>query len=89
MQMLAADCFSAFQEKGLNNGEQVKAMGNLFRDTFLTTGGSVKGKELFRRFRGRDPCPDSLLTLYGIQKENNNHLEQLATEPRATANKTA
>ena len=36
------------------------------REVYLKPGGAVKSSELFRRFRGRDPSPYSLLHQLGI-----------------------
>ncbi|XP_014215125.1 probable cytosolic oligopeptidase A [Copidosoma floridanum] len=53
--MLAADVYSAFQEaKGVD--EEQRKIARRYKDTILTMGGSVAAGELFRRFRGRDPC---------------------------------
>ncbi|KAH9514402.1 hypothetical protein Btru_025153 [Bulinus truncatus] len=59
-EMIAADLFAAFKEAGLNNEKEIKALGRRFRDTYLSLGGGAPASEVFRRFRGRDPTPDSL-----------------------------
>lgn len=61
--MVAADAFQAFKET-----EEVSETGARFRDTFLSLGGGCHPGEVFRRFRGRDPSPDALHTLYGLSK---------------------
>jgi hypothetical protein len=49
--------------------EQASALSRVlcfrFRDTLLSMGGSVPAREVFRRFRGRDPTPDLLVLEYG------------------------
>ena len=61
--MIAADAFSAFQESNLEDDEMMSKIGARFRDTFLCYGGGSPGSEVFRRFRGRDPSPDALLSI--------------------------
>ncbi|XP_067670873.1 uncharacterized protein [Haliotis asinina] len=63
-QMIAADVFEAFEEVGLQDQEKLSAIGNRFRDTFLSLGGGVHASEVFRRFRGRDPSLDALQKYY-------------------------
>lgn len=67
-EMIAADVFSAFTETGLDNKEAVQQIGRRFRDTFLALGGGYHPGEVFRKFRGRDPCIDALLVSYGLTK---------------------
>lgn len=45
----------AFQEAGTNNTADVRRLGRLFRNTFMSLGGSLSPTEVFRKFRGRDP----------------------------------
>ncbi|XP_064092424.1 uncharacterized protein LOC135205590 [Macrobrachium nipponense] len=59
--MVAADAFEAFRES-----EDVSETGARFRETFLSLGGGCHPGEVFRRFRGRDPSPDALHTLHGL-----------------------
>ena len=66
--MLAADAFSAFQEVGLENSEEVKKVARRFRKTFLATGSAVPAAEVFRQFRGRDPSHEALLINLGLME---------------------
>ncbi|XP_071815098.1 uncharacterized protein [Apostichopus japonicus] len=65
-EVLAADAFSAFEEAGLSNDENLSKVGRRFRDTILSLGGGTHPTEVFNKFRGRDPKPDALLKLYGL-----------------------
>ena len=60
-EVLSADAFSAFEEVGLENEEQVQATGRRFADTVLALGGGLEPLEVFRQFRGREPTVDALL----------------------------
>lgn len=62
-EMIAADIFKAFEEAGLENTD-VSAVGQRFRDTYLSLGGGVPASEVFRRFRGRDPSHSALISYY-------------------------
>ena len=64
--MLSADAFAAFEDVGLDNEAEVKALGGKFRDTVLALGGGTPPAEVFRAFRGRDPSPDALLRHSGL-----------------------
>ena len=63
-EVLAADAFSVFEEKGLFDPETA----GKFREFILERGGSEKPADLYRKFRGRDPDPDSLLRAEGFLK---------------------
>ena len=65
-QVLSADCFSAFEEVGLDNEDAVRATGRRFRDTVLSLGGGVAPAKVFETFRGRQPKPDALLRHSGL-----------------------
>jgi oligopeptidase A len=65
-EIMSADAFSAFEEIGLNDPQQVAEVGRRFRDTVLAKGGGEHPSEVFREFRGRDPTPDALLRHSGI-----------------------
>lgn len=65
--MIAADVFSEFEAAGLGEGGDISHVGKRFRETFLELGGSCKGSEVFRRFMGRDPSPESLISVYGLR----------------------
>merc|ERR1719206_442916 len=53
-EVLSADAFAAFEDVGLDNEEQVRAVGRRFRDTVLSLGGGQHPSKVFRAFRGRD-----------------------------------
>lgn len=60
-EVLAADGFSLFKEKGIFNQEVATA----FRE-LLTKGDSIDASILYRNFRGHDPEPEALLKQLGI-----------------------
>ena len=62
-EVLEADAFSLFKEKGIFNREVATA----FRDKLLSKGGTVDADILFRDFRGRDPRPEALLEKMGMK----------------------
>ncbi|XAM00985.1 M3 family metallopeptidase [Phycisphaeraceae bacterium D3-23] len=64
--VLCADCFSAFEEAGLDNEEQVAKTGRRFRDTFLALGGGEDPAVVFEQFRGRGPTTDAFLRINGL-----------------------
>ena len=51
---------------GLDNEEEVRAVGRRFRDTVLSLGGGQHPSKVFRAFRGRDPSPEALLKHNGL-----------------------
>ena len=61
-EMLDADAFSLFQERGIMNMK----VAQLFRDEILSKGDTEHPMELYIRFRGRKPQIDSLLKRDGI-----------------------
>ncbi len=61
-EVLAADAFSLFEERGIFDPET----GQAFRENILEMGGSREPADLFRAFRGRDPDVDALLRQSGI-----------------------
>lgn len=61
-EVLDADAFEAFKEKGIFDQETAKS----FKDNILSRGGTVDPSELYRRFRGRDADPDALLRRSGL-----------------------
>ncbi|NJM97706.1 MAG: M3 family metallopeptidase [Phormidesmis sp. RL_2_1] len=65
-EVLSADAFSAFEEAGLDNSDQVAAMGRRFRDTVLALGGSRHPMAVFKAFRGREPNTQALLRHRGL-----------------------
>ncbi len=63
-EMLDADAFSLFEEKGIFSEEVATS----FRENILSKGGSEHPKELYRRFRGQDATIDALMKRDGIVK---------------------
>lgn len=63
-EVLEADAFSLFKEKGIFNTE----VSHSFRDNILSKGCSEDEGVLYRRFRGHDPEPEALLEKLGIVK---------------------
>jgi oligopeptidase A len=65
-EVLSADAFSAFEEVGLENEEQIRETGRRFRDTVLSLGGSLDPKQVFEAFRGRQPSSEALIRHSGL-----------------------
>ncbi len=65
-EVLSADAFSAFEEAGLDNKDEVATIGRRFRDTVLSLGGSRHPMEVFKSFRGREPSTKALLRHRGL-----------------------
>ena len=65
-EVLSADAFAAFEEAGLEDEEAVKIVGQRFRDTVLSLGGSLHPMEVFQSFRGREPNTEPLLRHSGL-----------------------
>lgn len=63
-EVIDADAFEAFKEKGIFNKEVAKS----FHDNILSAGGSEHPSILYRRFRGRDADPKALLRREGMIK---------------------
>ncbi len=63
-EVIDADAFEAFKEKGIFNKEVAKS----FHDNVLAAGGSEHPSVLYRRFRGRDADPKALLRREGLIK---------------------
>jgi peptidyl-dipeptidase Dcp len=61
-EVLDADAFEFFKEKGIFNPEVAQR----FRDHVLSKGGTEHPLELYKKFRGREPDPDSLLRRDGL-----------------------
>lgn len=61
-EVLDADAFEFFKEKGLFNRE----VATKFRENILSRGGTEHPMELYKRFRGREPDPDALLRRDGL-----------------------
>lgn len=61
-EVLDADAFEYFQEKGIFN----KEVATKFKETVLSKGGTEKPMDLYKRFRGKEPKPDALLKRAGL-----------------------
>ncbi len=61
-EVLDADAFSVFQEKGVFDKETA----TLFKETVLSQGGTVHPMELYKKFRGQEPTPEALLKRAGL-----------------------
>lgn len=61
-EVLEADAFEAFKEKGVFNKEVAEA----FYKNILSAGGSEHPSVLYRRFRGRDADPKALMRKAGL-----------------------
>lgn len=62
-EVLDADAFSLFQEKGIFNTEVAQS----FRDNVLSQGGTEAPMKLYKRFRGQEPTIDALLRRDGLK----------------------
>lgn len=62
-EVLDADAFEAFKEKGIFN----KEVADKFKDNVLSKGGTEKPMVLYKRFRGKKPSADALLKRAGLQ----------------------
>ena len=63
-EVLEADAFSLFKEKGIFNTE----VSNSFRKNILSAGGAQDEAEIYRNFRGHDPQPEALMEKLGLTK---------------------
>ena len=63
-EVLDADAFSLFKEKGIFNTEVAQS----FRDNVLSKGGTEPPMQLYKRFRGQEPSIKALLKRDGIEK---------------------
>ena len=63
-EVLEADAFSLFKEKGIFNTE----VSHSFRENILSKGGSEDADVLYRNFRGHDPQPEALMKKLGLTK---------------------
>tara|TARA_R110002072_G_scaffold534_3_gene3661 strand:+ start:28287 stop:30323 length:2037 start_codon:yes stop_codon:yes gene_type:complete len=61
-EVLDADAFEAFKEKGIFN----KEVATSFHDNVLSKGGSSHPMELYKNFRGKEPTPEALLRRAGL-----------------------
>ena len=63
-EVLEADAFSLFKEKGIFNTE----VSHSFRENILSKGGTEEASVLYRNFRGHDPQPEALMKKLGLTK---------------------
>lgn len=63
-EVLDADAFSVFKEKGIFNTEVARS----FRENILSKGGTEHPMTLYRRFRGQEPTIDALLKRNDIKR---------------------
>ena len=63
-EVLEADAFSLFKEKGIFNTEVSES----FRKNILSAGGAQDEAEIYRNFRGHDPQPQALMEKLGLTK---------------------
>lgn len=61
-EVLDADAFEFFKEKGIFNSEVAKK----FKENILSKGGSEHPMDLYVKFRGKKPNPDALLRRAGL-----------------------
>jgi Zn-dependent oligopeptidase len=61
-EVLDADAFAYFQEKGIFN----KEVATKFKKNILSKGGTEHPMSLYKRFRGQEPKPDALLKRAGL-----------------------
>lgn len=65
-EVLEADAFSLFKEKGIFNRE----VSNSFRDNILSKGGTENPMDLYVRFRGHKPETKALIEKMGLGQKN-------------------
>ena len=63
-EVLEADAFSLFKEKGIFNTEVSES----FKNNILSAGGAKDEAEIYRNFRGHDPQPEALMKKLGLTK---------------------
>lgn len=63
-EVLDADAFEFFKEKGIFNRE----VADKFKNNVLSLGGSIHPMKLYTQFRGKEPNPDALLRRSGLLK---------------------
>ncbi len=64
-EVLDADAFSVFAEKGIFNKEVAAS----FRENILEKGGTEHPMVLYKRFRGKEPSVDALLKRSGLKQQ--------------------
>ena len=63
-EVLEADAFSLFKEKGIFNTDVAAS----FRENILSKGSTEDAAVLYRNFRGHDPKPEALMEKLGLTK---------------------
>ncbi|MBO5499102.1 MAG: M3 family metallopeptidase [Bacteroidales bacterium] len=63
-EVLEADAFSLFKEKGIFNTE----VSHSFRENILSKGGAEDEAVIYRNFRGHDPEPQALMNKLGLTR---------------------
>jgi peptidyl-dipeptidase Dcp len=63
-EVLEADAFSLFKEKGIFNTEVAAS----FRENILSKGSAEEAAVIYRNFRGHDPQPEALMKKLGLTK---------------------
>ena len=63
-EVLEADAFSLFKEKGIFNTEVSQS----FRENILSKGGAEDEAVIYRNFRGHDPQPEALMKKLGLTR---------------------
>lgn len=71
-EVLDADAFAVFEEKGLFNREA----GETFRRQLLEKGGTIHPMELYKNFRGSEPSIEALLRRNGLLPEQDRSVQQ-------------
>lgn len=84
-EVLDADAFSVFKEKGLFN----KNVAQSFRDNILSKGNSEDPMTLYVRFRGQEPTVNALLERDGIvnQIQSDENIEKILNDYESIMNK--
>jgi len=74
-EVLSADAYAAFEEVDSNNENLIKNIGQRFRDTVLSQGGSQSPQAIFKAFRGRAPNTKALIRHSGLSIKTSNCIE--------------
>ncbi len=66
-EVLSSDAFEAFEEVGLHNEQEIKFIGERYRNSILSLGGSLAPIDIFTKFRGRPPSTKALIRHCGLK----------------------
>ncbi len=69
-EVLSADAFSAFEEVGMENNVEIKNIGEKFRETILSLGGSQHPADIYKLFRGRPANTNALIRHSGLEPKS-------------------